>query len=174
MNYVATIGTDTYTVTVEEHNASTKVALNGSLVDIDLLPVDGDGLYSLLIGGRSYTAAVLDTEDRLQVKVDGAVYSIDIEQEDLVRLRQTVKRKTPAGGEQIKAPMPGRILSIDASVGDTVGPGQGIVVIEAMKMENELRTHTGGVVKEIRVQVGAAVNKNDVLVILAEPEAPPV
>lgn len=173
MNYVASVGTDIYRVAVEEQGAFVQVAVDGALVDVDLISVDGEGLYSLLIGGRSYTAAVVDTEDRLRVQIDGAVYAIDVEQEDLVRLRQTVKRKTHVGGEQIKAPMPGRVLSIDASVGKTVAPGQGIVVIEAMKMENELRTLNGGVVKEIRVKVGAAVNKNDVLVVMAEPDAHP-
>ena len=64
--------------------------------------------------------------------------------------------------------MPGRIVSISAAVGDAVESGQGVVVIEAMKMENELRAQTSGRINEIRVAEGDTVDRNDVLVVIGD------
>jgi biotin carboxyl carrier protein len=168
MNYLATIGSDAYTIVLKEEESLVQAEINGAPMRIDLVHMDGENTYSLLIDGRSYTATVLEANERCRIMIDGAVYEVEVEQEDLARLRSEVKRKHRAGGEQIKAPMPGRVIAIEVKAGDTVAPGQGLIVIEAMKMENELRTHAGGVVKEVRAGVGDAVNKNDVLIVLGE------
>ncbi|MBT5873565.1 MAG: biotin/lipoyl-binding protein, partial [Candidatus Latescibacteria bacterium] len=70
--------------------------------------------------------------------------------------------------QTIKATMPGRVMAVEVAVGEEVSAGQGVVIIEAMKMENELKTHVAGRVKEIRAAAGDAVNKGDVLVVLEE------
>ncbi|MBM3265393.1 MAG: hypothetical protein FJY97_18490 [candidate division Zixibacteria bacterium] len=166
MRYLASMETGSYTVGLEERDETLHVEIDGNPLSIDLIAVDGNGLYSLLVGNRSHTAVLLDTTERFRVEIDGVAFDMDIEQEDLARLWQSVKRKAHAGGEQIKAPMPGRVIAVEATVGDVVTPGKGVIVIEAMKMENELRAHAGGVVKEVRVKVGDPVNKNDVLMML--------
>jgi biotin carboxyl carrier protein len=74
---------------------------------------------------------------------------------------------TGAGGvQEIKAPMPGRVARVLVAVGDRVQPRQGVVVVEAMKMENELRTAKAGVVSDVRVEAGASVEAGAVLVVI--------
>ena len=70
----------------------------------------------------------------------------------------------PAGPAPLKAPMPGLVVRVNVAVGDEVAAGQGLVVIEAMKMENELRAAAAGRVKAVRVAVGEAVEKGQLLV----------
>ena len=168
MKYLANVGENTYHISLDDQDTRIDLDINGEPLQIDLVPINGDHTYSLLINGRSYVAIMMDMDESCQVMIDGRVYAVDVEEEELARLRSQVKGKHHAGGEQIKAPMPGRILDIEVAVGDTVESGQGVAIIEAMKMENELRALTGGVVKEIRTRVGDAVNKNDILVVLEE------
>jgi biotin carboxyl carrier protein len=78
--------------------------------------------------------------------------------------RATERRAGPA---PLVAPMPGLIVRVEVREGDVVRPGQGLVVMEAMKMENELRTTSGGTVQAVLVQPGAAVEKGAVLIQLA-------
>ena len=66
----------------------------------------------------------------------------------------------------MKAPLPGRITHVAVQAGDTVAPGQTLLVIEAMKMENELKASAPGTVREVRVAVSQAVNAGDVLVVI--------
>ncbi len=168
MKYLANVGENTYHISLDDQDTRIDLNINGEPLQIDLVPINGDHTYSLLINGRSYVATIMDVDGSCQVMIDGRVYAVDVAEEELARLRSQVKRKHHAGGEQIKAPMPGRIIDIEVAVGDPVESGQGVAIIEAMKMENELRALTGGVVKEIRTRVGDAVNKNDILVVLEE------
>jgi len=72
----------------------------------------------------------------------------------------------PAGGDVVSSPMPGKILKVAVAVGASVNPGDLLVVLEAMKMENEIQASSGGTVKEIRVKEGDSVNTGDVLVVV--------
>ena len=74
--------------------------------------------------------------------------------------------QTPAGTKKIVAPMPGLVVRLNVSVGDSVIVGQGLVVVEAMKMENELKAPADGVVASIAVQPGQTVDKGAVLLVL--------
>lgn len=168
MKYLAVRGEKSFTVDVEEQEGHMRVEIDGAVMRIDAVPVDGDATFSLLVDGRSHTATLLDFSETCSVMIDGTAYEFEVEEEAMARLRREVKRKHHAGGEQIKAPMPGRIIAIEVAAGDVLEAGQGAVIIEAMKMENELRTHLGGRVKEVRAKVGDAVNKGDVLVVLEE------
>jgi glutaconyl-CoA decarboxylase len=70
------------------------------------------------------------------------------------------------GGQVLKAPMPGKVVLVAVEVGQAVKPGDGLIVLEAMKMENEFRATVTGTVKEIRVRPGQAVNPGDPLVVI--------
>ncbi len=80
------------------------------------------------------------------------------------------KRPGPAGGRTVMAPMPGLVVRIEVAAGQPVAAGTGLVVVEAMKMENELRAPQPGVVATVHVEVGQAVEKGAPLVTLASPE----
>ena len=173
MNYLANIGESSFKITLEDKDTQVNLDINGEPSQIDIMPINEDHTYSLLINGRSYIATMMATEETPQIMINGSLYTVDVEDEELARLKSQVKEKHHAGGEQIKAPMPGRIIAIEVAIGDKVEAGQGVAIIEAMKMENELRAHSGGVVKEIQTKIGDAVNKNDVLVILEEGTSEP-
>ncbi len=79
---------------------------------------------------------------------------------------KTAPASVPGGAEVVSAPMPGKIMSIKVTVGQQVKDGDLILILEAMKMENEIFCGTAGTVKEIRVSEGAAVNPGDALVII--------
>ena len=168
MKYIAANGENQYLVDVVEREGACQVQVDGAEFQMDVHDVDGKGTYSLLIDGVSYTAVIVDTSESIRIMVNGQEYDFDVEEEALARLRSQVKPRHKAGAEAIKAPMPGRVISIAVATGQEVEAGQGVVIIEAMKMENELKTHVAGKVKEVRVGVGDAVNKGDALVVLEE------
>lgn len=168
MSYLVTIQGTTYTVSLDDRDGRVALRIDGRPVEIDMASIHGDQFYSLLVDGRSYTAVAATQGEQREVKVNGVSSEVAVEDEQLARLRGQVKSRRRTGGAQIKAPMPGRIVSVSAAVGDSVQSGQGVVVIEAMKMENELRAQSSGLVKEIRVGEGDTVDKNAVLVVIGD------
>jgi biotin carboxyl carrier protein len=120
---------------------------------------------SLLYGdGRSVDAAL--TEQR------GGEYLVQLATADLTvsvdgrRFRRGAGHTTASGPQRVTAPMPGRIVRVLVAPGDDVAAGQGLVVIEAMKMENQLTALTAGIVRELRVADGAPVESGQVLVVI--------
>jgi pyruvate carboxylase subunit B len=107
----------------------------------------GRGRYTLWIDGYRFEAEALDERTRAIRDVSAAAAG-------------------PSGPAPVRAPMPGLIVRVNVKVGDTVQAGQGIVVMEAMKMENELRATAAGIVKSVDVAPGTAVEKGALLVAL--------
>jgi biotin carboxyl carrier protein len=99
------------------------------------------------------------------VELDGERYHIRIEEETRYIIR-TRGGKVETTGQVLKAPMPGKVVHVGVEVGQAVKPGDGLVVLEAMKMENEFQAAVTGHVKEVRVVVGQAVNPGDTLVVI--------
>ncbi len=164
MKFEAEIGNEHVPIEVSGHAGRYRVALAGEISEVDARQV-ADGIWSLLIDGRSYTVDVSDRDGVSAVDVDGERYHIRVEEETRYIIR-TRGGKAPATGQVLKAPMPGKVVHIEVELGQTVAPGDGLVVLEAMKMENEFRATAAGLVKEIRVQVGQAVNPGDTLVVI--------
>lgn len=149
------------------------------VVSDDEVTVDGRSLHfshermsdrqaSLLVDGRSYSATVLtDGNGAYTVYLDGTDYEVSLKSDrDLLLERFGLADEAGSGRVEIRAPMPGLVLSLAVSVGDEIDAGSGLLVLEAMKMENELRTERAGVVKAIHAAPGDAVGKNDLLVEL--------
>ena len=168
LSYLVTIQGTTYTVSLEDRESQVALRIDGRSLEIDVASLHGDHAYSLLIDGKSYMAVAANQGEHREVTVNGVSSAVTVEDEELARLRSQVKPRRRVGGDQIKAPMPGRIVSVSVTVGDKVETGRGVVVIEAMKMENELRAHAGGTVREIRVSEGDTVDKNAVLVVIGD------
>jgi len=101
----------------------------------------------------------------MTVHVDGVPVEVSINQ---MRRTGVTDAAHPAdrGPQRVTAPMPGKIVKLLVKPGDKVQPRQGVVVVEAMKMENELRARTAGTVSEVRVREGASVEAGAILVIL--------
>ena len=141
-----------------------RVFLDGETIQVDARRV-GEGLWSLVLGGESIVAEITDEDGVSVVHVDGETYRIRVEEETRYLIR-TRGGAAGGGGQVLKAPMPGRVVLIEVAVGQRVQKGDGLVILEAMKMENEFRAAGEGTVKEIRVEVGQAVNPGDVLIVI--------
>jgi biotin carboxyl carrier protein len=124
------------------------------------------GLVSLLIDGVSHLADVTATDDGWLVDVAGATYVVAIEDHARHVIRARGGTSASASGQIIKAPMPGKVTHVAVAPGDRVERGDTVVVIEAMKMQNEFKATVAGTVAEIRVQPGQAINAGDVLVLI--------
>ena len=149
--------------------------------------------YSLVINGNPYEVKIEDINESstmARVTVNGTKYDVEIEggkvsapkKPQVVAVPQaatdiSVTPKTPiatkpaaapavAGGLKVACPLPGTVLSINVKEGDTVAAGQTVVVLEAMKMENNIDAERGGVVKQVLVSAGATVMEGDVLLVI--------
>ena len=157
------------------------VVVDGEQLEAHLAGVPGTPLSHLLLAGESWTVAAQPLEGFGEMGGPrwalGAVGErIEVEAvDDRARTIQSLtgRRGVASSGGVIRAPMPGLVVRIEASVGDRVSAGAGLVVVEAMKMENELRATRPGIVARVHVQTGTAVEKGAVLVSLdplPEPE----
>jgi biotin carboxyl carrier protein len=165
MKFEAQLGGDTIPVEVGGGpDGRFLVELEGETCEVDGRRV-GEGLWSLVIDGDSTAVDVSEEDGVFVVQVDGESYQIRVEEESRYIIR-TRGGTASTGGQVLKAPMPGRVVLVEVAVGAQVAPGDGLIVLEAMKMENEFKATTAGTVKEIRVQAGQAVNPGDVLVVI--------
>ncbi len=138
--------------------------INGDPVPSDAFWV-APGIVSLLLDGRSVTAQVTDEGGGMvRVMINNEAYRVRVSGEaDLLLQRFGVKSAVDAAHLDVRAPMPGLVVRVLVSEGDHVAPGDGLVILEAMKMENELRAIGEGTVRAIRVSAGDAVTKNQIL-----------
>lgn len=152
---------------VKGRGSPVPVQINGKSYEVDFSAADGS-LLSLLVMGRSYEADVVEeAEGVLTVRVEGETYRIEYQEEGRRPRRGAGLTGYGAGGRQvITAPMPGKVVALLVSPAQEVTAGQGVIVIEAMKMENELKASRPGVIKEIKVQEGSAVSGGDVLMVI--------
>lgn len=135
--------------------------------------------YKFTISGSDYEVHIKDIEENIaEVDVNGTLYEVKLHNE--VKTTKTprlvrkpveklpgegqIKKKEFTGKHEVNAPLPGTILKINISVGDMVTEGQNLLVMEAMKMENQIQTSKGGEVLAIKVNVGDTVQQDDVLI----------
>ena len=167
MRFVATTPDgQTHRVEVEAAGAGYRVTVDGRAWEVDV-GTPAPGLRSLLIDGVSHLVSVSGEDGRFVVGVGEQQHELQVEEAGRFAIRT---RGGAAGGRQgqtLVAPLPGKITHVAVAPGAAVNRGDTLIVIEAMKMENEFKAAAGGTVKEVRVSVGQAVNAGDVLVVIA-------
>ncbi len=162
MKYLATIGDHTYEIEVRSDH---EITLDGKPYTVDFQSMAGQPVYSLIHDFQSYEGYVHPTDDGLQVLLRGQLFEVAVEDERQRRLRQSSEIQVGAKGEfQLKAPMPGLIVAVPVEEGQTVAKGTNLVILESMKMQNELKSPREGVVQRVRVHPGDRVEHNQVLV----------
>jgi len=166
MKYIAWVGKKQYELEVELQNGRHIVRLDGKKYEVDLRRIPGSPVYSMLIAGRSYEADVRRDGEWLNVSVQGETYRISVKEELWATASATATKSSQAGVHQLKAPMPGLVVEIRTRVGEKVQEGQALMVIEAMKMQNELCAQVDGTIKEIRVKEQDAVDPTQVLLVI--------
>jgi biotin carboxyl carrier protein len=137
---------------------------DGQTINIDAVVPRRD-VMSLLFEGRSYEIKREQTQNELRIWVGGNVFAVELRDPRSLRSRQKAAGDEK-GPRKILAPMPGRIVRLLVAENSDVEAGQGIVVVEAMKMQNEIKSPKKGVVKKMSAIAGAAVNPGDILAIV--------
>jgi biotin carboxyl carrier protein len=132
------------------------ISLQGKRYEIDAQLLEGDNL-SLLLDGISYWVELESSPERTLARVRRQTFALEVRDERRHRLRQAAPVVTLEGRQTVRSPMPGKVVKLLVRAGDSVKSGQGLVVVEAMKMENELKSPKDGKVVEILVAEGAAV-----------------
>jgi biotin carboxyl carrier protein len=165
MKYATTLNDKTYLIEINDDH---RVIVDGVEYAVDFESVSGQPVYTLLIDGRSYEAYIYETEDRQawQVLLRGDLHTVRVEDEREKRLRAAAGAMvTTASGEiHLKAPMPGLVVAVPASEGQSVKKGDNLVILESMKMQNELKCPREGIVTRVKVQPGDSVEQNQILV----------
>ena len=119
------------------------------------------GVYSVLLDGRMYDARVEETPAGLVIVIDG--YRFEIEVRDPRRWSRKDRARAGEGVQTLAAPMPGKVVRVLVGPGDVVEAGQGLLVVEAMKMQNEMKASRAGRILSVTVKEGATVSAGEVL-----------
>ena len=161
MKYVATSGEREILIEIlDEHH----ITVDGVDYEIDFESVSEQTVYSLLANNNSYEALVYESEDGWQVLLHGSQYELLVEDERERRLRASLGGGPPENVDyHLRAPMPGLIVTVPVSEGQTVAKGDVLVVLESMKMQNQLKTPRPGKVNRVQVKPGDSVEHRDTL-----------
>jgi biotin carboxyl carrier protein len=141
-----------------------RLELEGRTLEADVRRLPDGEVYSLLIDGRSHEVRVSPAGELIEVTLRGATLPVEV-RHPLEKVLLAVQRTSGAGtGETINAPMPGLVVAVRVKPGETVVAGQAVVVVEAMKMQNELAARHGGIVSDVLVAERASVSAGQPLV----------
>ncbi len=163
MKYVTTINDTRFEIEIEKDG---RLTVNGEPREVDFLAL-GPSLYSILMEHKSYEVVIEEREGSYELLMQGRLYTGDVLDERALLLASRRGELGVESGElSIKAPMPGLIVAISVAEGQEVTKGQTVVILESMKMQNELKAPRDGVVQRISVQAGQTVEHNKLLITL--------
>jgi biotin carboxyl carrier protein len=142
--------------------------VDGTPVEAHLAHLPGTDTRHLLVDGRSYAleATAGERRGRWSIGIGAERFTADAVDERTRAIREMTGAGEDVADKTIVAPMPGLVLKVEVEVGQGVRAGQGVIVVEAMKMENELKAPSDGVVASISVQPGQTVDKGATLIVL--------
>ena len=164
MKYIATVENKEYIVEIiDEHH----INVNGKTYTVDFESVSGQPVYSLIADGVSHEAYVAAGDENWQVLLRGHLFPVTVEDEREKRLRSAAGGGVAETGEfNLKAPMPGLVVAIPVAEGQDVKKGQVLLILESMKMQNELKSPRDGKVQRIKVKAGESVEQKQTLLSL--------
>jgi len=140
-----------------------EVAIDGRRIVVDAVVIS-PGVYSVLLNGRSFEVTLEKVGDGLLARTAGREYQVEILDPRSWR-RARAGSLELEGRQQIAAPMPGKIVRVLAAAGEKVEAGQGLLVVEAMKMQNEMRSPKSGTVERI-AREGKTVTAGEILAVV--------
>ena len=161
MKYITTVEGKQYVVEIIDDK---HVNVNGKLYEVDFESVSGQPVYSLILDGKSHESYIARGDENWQVLLRGRLYPITVEDEREKRLRAAAGGSVAESGEFIlKAPMPGLVVAVPVSEGQQIKKGQVILILESMKMQNELKAPRDGTVQRVKVKAGESVEQKQTL-----------
>ncbi|MFN8388429.1 MAG: biotin/lipoyl-containing protein [Anaerolineales bacterium] len=161
MKYIATVEGKEFIVDIvdEKH-----IVVNDKTYTIDFESVSGQPVYSLIADGKSHESYIARGDDDWQVLLRGRLYPVVVEDEREKRLRAAAGGGPAETGEfLLKAPMPGLVVAVPVEDGQDVKKGQVLLILESMKMQNELKSPRDGKVNRIKVKPGESVEQKQTL-----------
>ena len=166
MRYHAIVRGEEHLVDIDRQGEKYLVVIDGKELLVDAVHLKGFAL-GLLLGTRSARCELEPGKDgQLSVLVGETVHPLELLDERRLRLRKATGKFSMEGPQRVDAPMPGKIVRVLVKAGDEVAEGQGLVVVEAMKMENELKSPKAGKITELHAVEGAAVESGAKLVVV--------
>ena len=150
---------------VELPSGALQASLDGRAIDVDVVVVGSQ--LSVRVNGQVVDLTTEGTPPEIGAVASGHRSYVRVESERMRSAEQAKKTTVTGGDKLVKSPMPGRVVKVLIAKGDVVEVGQGLLVLEAMKMENEVRARIAGTVAEVHVAPGATVEGNAKLVTLA-------
>jgi biotin carboxyl carrier protein len=163
MKYIARINGKQFEIEIQNDGT---LLVNGERRDIDFFSL-GASLYSVIMDNQSYAVVIEENDGEYQVQMRGKLFTGEVLDERAQLLASRRGGLTADSGEiSIKAPMPGLIVALPVSEGQAVTAGQTVVILESMKMQNELKAPRDGTVQRISVQAGQSVEQNKLLVTI--------
>jgi len=167
MKYFTKIDGEKYEIEIEERSGETVARINGDEYPVDFHRIRGDASWSLRLGDRSFPVSFEARPDGLSVTVESESYLVRVDDERTRAARAVAKGKGSVDATKVVLSiMPGIVREVRVAPGDTVKAGDTLLILEAMKMENEIRAALDGSVKAVHVEADQTVNKGDPLVTL--------
>jgi len=162
----ARVGEQTVDFSIEEENGVFRVQIGEESFAVHRRERGHGGPMFLLINDHPHEIDVEEQAEGFWVNVSGVAHTVEILDPLTALARKAVRESTGPEIETVVAPMPGLVVSVEVGVGDRVDAGMPLVVVEAMKMQNELAAVHGGLVRQVNVEAGQKVDTHDALVVL--------
>lgn len=167
MKYITTIDEETFEVEILNEN---QVQLNGKTYEVNFEEISSEMIYSLIVDGNAYEILIYEEENEWNILIRGTLYTADVIDEREKRLRDASGELALSSGEYIlQAPMPGLVVKVPIKERKKVKKGDVLVILESMKMQNELKSPHKGTVTDVNIKKGDRVEKHEVMVVL-EPD----
>ena len=164
MKYFAAVNGQEYEIEIEDG----QVLVDGEAIVVDVSQIGVPELYSILLNGHSYEVLVEEKRQEYAVTLAGQQFHVQVEDERSRRLNAGRKGPlVPTGELVVKAPIPGLVVKVLVSEGEDIPEDLPLVILEAMKMENEIRSLRAGVVRSVDVVAGQRVEQGAALLVLA-------
>lgn len=165
MTYTFKFQDQIYKIELEKEDKQIQIEIDGEKYPVEFNKIDNN-LLSIIINGKSRSIGVMKKGKKLQVFIGGDLYELEAVSER----EQRKAHHTASGVQEIKSPMPSRVVKLLKGEGDQVAMEEGILVVEAMKMESELKSPIEGKIKEIMVKEGDTVEAGTVLAVVTSEE----
>jgi biotin carboxyl carrier protein len=164
MKYIAEVDAMEFPIDIlDEHH----IRYGNDILEVDFNKVNGQPLYSLLVNGESFEGYVYPDEQTWQVLMLGHSYQVKIEDAREKRLKMAESVGTGIEKEYVlKSPMPGLIISVPVLEDQKVDKNQILIILESMKMQNELRSPSNGIVSRVRIKTGDQVQQKQVILTI--------
>ncbi|KAA3617148.1 MAG: hypothetical protein D8M58_03850 [Calditrichaeota bacterium] len=147
-----------------DENGENYLAKDGKRLDVELVPL-GEGRFSLIKDNMAFMVNISNNEDGYHVRVVGDLFHVTVEDERTRQVKELVKAASGSKGEKtIKAPIPGLVVKIQSAVGEVVKEGEGLLILEAMKMENIIKAPFDCEIVEVSVSEADTVTQNQALI----------